>query len=394
MKRIALVRGHHLSKEETVSYEPLKNEFDFVCVSSDAPWYDHSEILFPVIQTRSVERWFTLPNRRFFRNLTGTMDKALGTGQWMPGLAGALRGFDLVYTSDYSHLFTYQVARLRRRMRFKLVVMQYENIPFARENRPWMRFMKRLIQAEADMFFAMSERAKEALLIEGVSPNRIAVIGNSVDTQMFRPNQVGREAWRRRFGIKPEEILILFIGRLHETKGVFELIHAAWRLMQDPAIDRSSIRFLLIGKGRAERSLRARISKLGIEDRVGVVTGVPHNEVHLAHAMADIFTLPSIPVDYWQEQFGIVLIESMASGKPIVTTISGSIPEVVGDAAVLVQPADHLALYHAFKDLVLSKEKCRSLGNRARARAEELFSLDVVSERLRRAIRSTLNVTQ
>jgi glycosyltransferase involved in cell wall biosynthesis len=110
--------------------------------------------------------------------------------------------------------------------------------------------------------------------------------------------------------------------------------------------------------------------------------------------MADIFTLPSIPVDYWQEQFGIVLIESMASGKPIVTTISGSIPEVVGDAAVLVQPADHLALYHAFKDLVLSKEKCRSLGNRARARAEELFSLDVVSERLRRAIRSTLNVTQ
>ena len=383
MKRIALVRGHHLSKEETVSFEPLNSAFDFVGVSTDDPWYDQSEITFPVVQTGSIERWVTSINRRISRRAFGWIDKMLGTGQWMPGLGHALRGFDLVYTSDYCHIFTYQAALLKRRMGYKLVVMQYENIPFARENRPWIRAMKKIIHQEADGFVAMSERAKEALRLEGIPPDRIVVVGNSVDTNRFHPHQTEREEWRRRFGVRPEEILIMFVGRIHETKGVFELVHAAWRLFQDPAIVRSQVRFIFIGRGRAEARLRSRIRQLGIEDRVSLVPGVPHGEIHLAHSMADIFTLPSRPTKDWQEQFGIVLIESMASGKPVVASASGSIPEVVGDAGILVQSADHQSLYQALRLLVLEPSQRLKLGLRARKRMEEHFSLSAKAESLR-----------
>ena len=75
---------------------------------------------------------------------------------------------------------------------------------------------------------------------------------------------------------------------------------------------------------------RNRIRRLGIEDRVLLAGGVPHTDIHRLHSAADIFVLPSIPTHLWQEQFGIVLIESMACGVPVVAARSGSIPEVIG----------------------------------------------------------------
>ena len=250
--------------------------------------------------------------------------------------------------------------------------------------------MKRAIHREADAFFAMSERAREALMLEGTQADRIWIIGNSVDTSRFRPDLPERNEWRRRFGIRPEEIAIVFIGRLHESKGVFPLVHAAWRLFQDPMIDRSRLRILMIGTGREDGRLRERIALLGLGDRVVLAGGVPHQDIHCAHSIADIFTLPSVPVQSWQEQFGIVLIESMASGKPIVAAASGSIPEVVGDCAMLVQPADHVSLYRALRTLVTDPAMREAISRRARRRAEEQFALDVVAAKFRRAFTEVL----
>jgi len=86
------------------------------------------------------------------------------------------------------------------------------------------------------------------------------------------------------------------------------------------------------------------------------------NQIYLA----DVFVLPSVPDRRWQEQFGMVLIESMACGKPVISTLSGSIPEVVGDNAILVQSFDFLELYKALKK-ILSDEKLQyELGKKGR----------------------------
>jgi glycosyltransferase involved in cell wall biosynthesis len=91
---------------------------------------------------------------------------------------------------------------------------------------------------------------------------------------------------------------------------------------------------------------------------------------------ADAFVLPSIATPEWQEQFGMSLIEAMASGVPVVTTYSGAIPEIAGSAAELCQPNDFLALYTSLKKLVLEPETRENLASLGRERALAHFRQD------------------
>ena len=390
MTRIALVRGHHLSKEETVSYEPLREEFSFTCFSSSAPWFDHSEIVFPIRRLPVVERLAEPLPGRLGRQAFGFIDARIGAGQWMYGLGRALKGFDIVHTSDACHLFSFQVARAKRAGGFRMAVIAYENIPFAREDRALIRTIKPVVYEATDMFFAMSARARDALMLEGIPERRIAIIGNSVDTERFRPRPDERSTFRASMGLRDDDIVILFVGRLHESKGVFPLVHALKLLLSDPGINAQRLRLVIAGRGNQQRQLRERAQQLGIGDHVTFLGGVPHARVHLLYPAADVFTLPSIPVQDWQEQFGIVLIESMACGVPVVSTLSGSIPDVVGNAATLVQPADARALAEGLRPLIKHPDRRAVAGALARARVMEQFSLSAVAGRLREAYQSLL----
>jgi glycosyltransferase involved in cell wall biosynthesis len=323
MTRIALVRGHHLSKEETVSYEPLRDEFSFTCFSSSAPWFDHGEIVFPIRTLRVVEQLAEPIPGRLGRQAFGFVDAHIGAGQWMYGLGRALKGFDIVHTSDACHLFSYQVARAKRASGYRMAVIVYENIPFAREDRALIRRIKPVVYEATDMFFAMSARARDALVLEGIPGHRIAIIGNSVDTERFRPRPDERSALRASMGLRDDDTIILFVARLHESKGIFPLVHALKLLVSDPAVNAQRLRLVIAGRGNQERQLRERVRQLGITEHVTFLGGVPHSRVHLLYPIADMFTLPSVPVQDWQEQFGIVLIESMACGLTVVSTLSG-----------------------------------------------------------------------
>ncbi|MEK9137264.1 MAG: glycosyltransferase family 4 protein [Bacteroidota bacterium] len=385
MIKIALVRGHHLSKEETLSYEPLRNEFEFVCFSSDNPWFDHSEIVFPIVEVASVEKLFHFLPVNLSRRSFGVLDHFLGAGQWMYGLDRKLKGFNIVHTSDYCHFFSYQAALAKKRLGYKLVAIHYDNIPFARDDKPVARHIKYELYDKADALFAMSERARESLLLEGVDRRKISVIGNAIDTKKFTPREDNNPEWRQQYSIALHDTVILFVGRLHESKGVFELVYAAKKLVSDPDIDSTRLHFIMAGEGPRHNDVNSLINRLNLQNHVTLIGRVAHSEIHQLHSMADVFALPSIAMRYWQEQFGIVLIESMASGKAIVSTCSGSIPEVVGDSAILVQPNDHYSLYLELKKLVLDKKLRHQLGMKARARAVQCFSQEVIADKLRNA---------
>jgi alpha-maltose-1-phosphate synthase len=295
-----------------------------------------------------------------------------------------------VHTSDYCHLFTYQAARAKRDGGYKLVAIHYDNIPFSRDGKPLVRYTKQVIFGGVDAFFAMSERARQALLLEGVPAQKIFVIGNAIDVEKFRPRPQEKISWRQRYGIRENDIVVLFIGRVRASKGVFELAYATKKLLQDHDINASALRVVIIGRGPGEDELRKRINQLGLEKHVLLAGPVSHSEIHLAHNMADIFVLPSIPRKYWQEQFGIVLIESMACQKAVVSTLSGSIPDVVGEAGMLVQPNDHFALYLGLKKLLLDNELRADYGARARERVEQCFAQSVIAAKIRNAYHQVL----
>jgi glycosyltransferase involved in cell wall biosynthesis len=82
---------------------------------------------------------------------------------------------------------------------------------------------------------------------------------------------------------------------------------------------------------------------------------------------------------YWQEQFGMVLAEAMASGTPVISTMSGSIPEVVGDAAVLIPPGDYNALADNVMKLIEDSAIRDDFSKKGRARAEEVFNSKTIA---------------
>jgi glycosyltransferase involved in cell wall biosynthesis len=102
------------------------------------------------------------------------------------------------------------------------------------------------------------------------------------------------------------------------------------------------------------------------------------------HNLADIFCLPSVATKGWEEQFGYALVEAMACGKPVVSTLTGSIPEVVKDGVtgILVNANDPHALQKALEELILNEKKRKNLGKNARQWVLQEFEANKIARQL------------
>jgi glycosyltransferase involved in cell wall biosynthesis len=123
---------------------------------------------------------------------------------------------------------------------------------------------------------------------------------------------------------------------------------------------------------------------LELKKNVIIAGNFSYSEIPEIHNLADIFVLPSIPVKNWQEQFGMVLVEALASGKPVISTLCGSIPEVIGNAGILIQPNDPLSLYYAIKKLIIDEDLREKYSKLARTRAEDIFNPEKIALNLKR----------
>jgi len=159
--------------------------------------------------------------------------------------------------------------------------------------------------------------------------------------------------------------------------------------LSDKQLKHYRIVFTLIGDGSEKKKLLKLENKLGIMGNI-VHKTVSYTQMPAEYRKADIFWAPSRATVYWQEQFSTVLLEAQASGLPIVTTLSGAIPENVGTAAILVQPADFLALARAVKKFILNEDLRRMFGQKARKRAVKYFDIDLGAKKLEAVYRSLL----
>jgi len=357
--KIAIVRGANLNKWEMQNYEPLLDKYELVAYTIEKPRFDLSDIQMPIIK---------LPVDPDFPNIH------------MPGLEDALAGYDIIFTADITWMYSAQAIVAKHKYGIPVICLEWENIPFAYEDIDEVKRVKRIVRKWADFFIAVTERAKRALMLEGIPERCIEIIHLGVDTRRFRPDKSLRELYRRKLGIKEEEVIILYVGRLVKEKGIYEIIHAVKEI--ESICSHIPFRLLMVGNGPELKSLLERIELLGIQDRVLIIQGLPYSEIPAIHNVGDIMVLPSIPQQRWQEQLGMVLIESMATGNAVISTYSGSIPEVVGDAGILIQPADHVSLYKALNLLLRSEELRKELGTKALTRARNLFDSFTVAEKV------------
>lgn len=367
--KIAVVRGKYLNKYEMQFYEPLAKKHQLVGFGSLHPFHD--KFAFPVVKLPSP---MDLPDFPFKMPI---LNRIFIDAQYLFGLEEKLKGFDIAHSAETYMHFTQQCLNAKKKGYVKKVVATvFENIPFANEG-IWgrKRFKQRAIK-ELDHIIAISERSKEALILEGCEEKKITVINQHVDTAVFTP--------KPEFRIKNLELRklnILFVGRLELYKGVYEVIFAAKKLLSDPELENYDLTFTLVGDGAEKKRLVELEKRMGIADKV-IHKTVSYGEMPEEYQKTDIFTAPSRATRHWQEQFSTVLLEAQASGLAIVTTRSGAIEENVGDAGLLVQPADFYSLASGIKKLILDPELRMKLAQKARERAVKYFDISLGAKKL------------
>ncbi len=222
---------------------------------------------------------------------------------------------------------------------------------------------ERHIAQEADRIVCASRSEAETLArLYGVPWERMAVIPCGVDTHRFRPYPQAEA--RRLLGLPLDRPIALFVGRLEPVKGLDTLLRALALL--PPAV------LLLVVGGdprphpRQER-LRRLAQALGLAGRVAFRPAVPHHMLPLWYNAADLCIIPSR-----YETFGMVALEAMACGVPVIASRVGGLQETIidGVTGLLVWPPRPEALAHSIASLLADEEARRRLGEEARRRAQ------------------------
>lgn len=238
--------------------------------------------------------------------------------------------------------------------------------------------------AASDRILSVSRRTRDRLIAEnGISPDRISIVPNCVNGDRFRPGAVPTEL-RERFGIRPDSRVLLSAARLDESergKGVENVIAVLPRLR-----DRiSGLRYVVVGDGSDRQRLERLATEAGVADLVRFAGRVSNEELPDFYRMCDCFVLPSA-----KEGFGIVFLEAMATGKPVIAgnKDGAADPLCDGELGWLVDPgspdAIRDALIEALEDTRENDQRCDPVFLRSEALAR--FGRDVLRDNLRAMI--------
>jgi len=170
----------------------------------------------------------------------------------------------------------------------------------------------------ADRIVTVSHAMREDLTRHGWPRSKISVVWNGVDPERYNPdscNPKDVEKIRDKYGVRPDERMVLFLGRLTWVKGVRNLVQAMPLVLKEYP----KTKLVILGKGEEQRDVVETAARLGVESSVRCCFEfVPEEERILHYAAADLCVFPSI-----YEPFGIVSLEAMSMAKPIVVGAKG-----------------------------------------------------------------------
>ena len=251
-----------------------------------------------------------------------------------------------------------------------------------------VRSMEKKIIEKSDVSIAVSKTLKKNICEKtGIPENKIIVIYNGVDTDKFNPN-VPAEDIKGKYGLKNSEI-VLFVGRVAPAKGLEYLIKAANLIINEKNV--KDVKFLIVGpfkymfsesKMRRTNYVRRLINlmeKYSLQDHFIFTGSVLEKDLLKFYATCDVFVLPSL-----FEAFPMVLVEAMASGKPVIGSKVGGISEVIenGRNGFVFESKNYRELAEKILILLEDEELKKSMGKRSRKVAENKFSWTKIAEKI------------
>ena len=224
--------------------------------------------------------------------------------------------------------------------------------------RRWFSFINMQIKVARRLnhIITVSQTARQHIANTfGIPEGKMRVIYNGIDTDIFSPSPKA---------LRQENRLLVVISRDTAVKGLRYMLEALAILRQEHPLE-----LTVVAKGTDNSTTQRLINTLGIRDYVKFIDEIDTTELVNQYRQASVVAIPSI-----YEGFGLPAAEAMACGAPVVSTTAGALREVVGDAGILVPPANVKALAKAISSLIGSPDKRKHLSKIGRKRIAQTFN--------------------
>lgn len=198
---------------------------------------------------------------------------------------------------------------------------------------------------------------------------KCTVVPSSIDLKEINSSPVEKFD----LGISPNEKIVLFVGRLSYYKGLEYLIEAMQKI---------EAKLLIVGDGALRKKMEEKVESLSLNHKIIFLGQVSDKKLRFLYQICDVFVLPSIERS---EAFGLVQLEAMAYGKPVVnTSLPTGVPyvSVDGETGITVEPRNSRALAEAINKLLNDEELRKKYGTQARRRVEEYFTVEKMNEKI------------
>lgn len=244
-------------------------------------------------------------------------------------------------------------------------------VGYGQRRKKTISLLLRYVLACSSAHTVVSQSMVQDAIRSGSRPDRVRVIHNGVDLLEICTSCTNAKA-DRELNLRDEDLIILFLGRLHSKKCPMDLIRA----FVDVAPKMPNARLVFAGRGEEEKALKAFAEKHQMNGRIEFLGFVSNEMKWWILKRSDIFVLPSIV-----EGLAITLIEAMACGKAVVVSDIGPSREIVsnGNNGVIVPLHNTAELSQAIVDLLMNRDKRANLGSNARREIGERFDMRITS---------------
>lgn len=344
----------------------------------------------------------TRPDRRLSRletiNDVVVHRVTLGRIKYLSYVAGYFRllwhllGLDKVRDYDLIHAVSDGlpsiVATSIKKLRGKpyLITIQGGSITPGYKKNLSGRIAKKLQQwsfRSADAVHVISRKLREQT--EQLGAHNPIVIPNGVNASIFRP--LNKAALRKKHGFLQDEKIIVGVARLIPRKGIDYLIRATAKVAQHLP----NLRLLIIGDGIQRAELEKLILQVELAAKAQILGIVSHDQVPQYFSMADVFVIPSL-----YEPLGIVTIEAMACGVPVIGTEVDGIPDVIEDGknGILVPPGDDEQLAEAIMKLLRDEDTRNRFAQEGLETVKQKFLWEIVLMRITDVYSNLIGLTR
>ncbi len=329
---------------------------------------------------------------RYFRcldNWTANTFRFIFSPEMQSAFAAEIENFDIIHTHETRGFHDLCVWHYARKHSVPYVLEAHGTLPSALPDQRKMyvlakylsdRIIYHRVIKNASKVLALSQSESRLYETVGVKKRSIEVIPNAIDRAYFE-KLPPRGVFRQRHCIENEEKIILFLGRIHETKGLALLLRAFCSLKKEA----SDVRLVIAGPdGGYLARLRAIIRSLGVTDHV-LLTGPLYDDAKLeAYVDADVFAYPSS-----YEVFGLSPLEACACGTTTIVTNRCGVAEWIKDVACVID-YDADQLQSAMRDILKSAQLRGEMGRNSLKMVVEQYNTDRVADDLEKLYRACL----